>query len=355
VIPSIPQKERIVSLDIIRGIALFGILLVNIKGYIVYTEEFPSFYGINHWLEMLFDVLIEKKFFSIFSFLFGVGFYIFASRAEQRGDRPLWRFTRRLIAMLLIGIVHLFFFFGSILPVYAVAGLVLLPFYRARVVTIVRWLIGLVIVYEMGAIAGLLLQLNDIPGQLALFCQYLNSLSNDLLLIIIMFMAGFAAAKSGMIQHMDRYRHRLGRISLGALLLFLPLAAGSFYTAIVYGYELEQNMLRLETIPGTVFYLASLFWIMNSPRMQQMFQPVARVGQMALTNYFTQNLIGNAMIALMGMTIISPLASIGMALVIYGIQMVGTLIWFRYFTMGPMEKLWRWMTYGRQLPVKSQG
>lgn len=353
-IPSIPQKERIVALDIIRGIALFGILLVNIKGYILYTEEIPPFHGINYWLEIGFDVLIEKKFFSIFSFLFGVGFYIFASRAEQRGDRPLWRFARRLIAMLLIGIVHVFFFFGSILPIYAVAGWILLPFYRARVVTLVRWLIGLVIVYEAGALAGLLLQMNRIPSHLVVFFQYLNSLSSDLLLIIIMFMAGFAAAKSGIIQHMDRYRSSLRRLSLGALVLFLPLAVGSLYAAVVYGYELEQMMLCLESIPGTVFYLASLFLVMQSVRMQRFFRPVARVGQMALTNYFTQNLLGNAMIALMGMTVISPLDSIMMALVIYSIQIVWTLVWFRYFTMGPMEKLWRWMTYGRQSPVNNQ-
>lgn len=85
----IPSQERIDSLDIIRGFALFGIFLVNIPLFqypkliadtYMFSYEFSS---IDQWIRMFFDVFIEAKFFTIFSFLFGLGFYIFMSRAEE--------------------------------------------------------------------------------------------------------------------------------------------------------------------------------------------------------------------------------------------------------------------------------
>ncbi|MDD1370444.1 hypothetical protein PTB13_22385, partial [Bacillus sp. MHSD17] len=99
---SVTQKERIVSLDIIRGLALFGILFINVAAYQLIIEggPMPDYSGINGQIDRLVDMFIQKKFFSIFSFLFGVGFYIFASRAEARGDKPKWRFARRLLALL---------------------------------------------------------------------------------------------------------------------------------------------------------------------------------------------------------------------------------------------------------------
>ncbi|WP_409971057.1 DUF418 domain-containing protein [Bacillus sp. Bva_UNVM-123] len=155
--PSITQKERIISLDIIRGLALFGILFINVGAYKVLIEggPMPDLSGMNGIIDSLIDVFIEKKFFSIFSFLFGVGFYIFASRAESRGDKPRWRFTRRLLALFLIGIVHMFIFWGSILAVYAIIGLFLIPFYRAEVSTLSKWLGGVIVIHILSLIIGI--------------------------------------------------------------------------------------------------------------------------------------------------------------------------------------------------------
>ncbi|MED3553365.1 hypothetical protein [Cytobacillus praedii] len=140
--PSITQKKRIISLDIIRRIALFGILFINVGAFQVLIEggPMPDYSGINGMIDTLIKVFIEKKFFSTFSFLFGVGFYIFASRAESRGDKPRLRFFRRLMALLLLGSIHIFIFWGSILAVYAIIGLFLIRFYHAKISTIGKWL-----------------------------------------------------------------------------------------------------------------------------------------------------------------------------------------------------------------------
>lgn len=75
---SITQKERIISLDIIRGFALFGILLMNVAVFQTLTVDIqiPTYSGLNETITKLIDIFVEKKFFSIFSFLFGAGFFI---------------------------------------------------------------------------------------------------------------------------------------------------------------------------------------------------------------------------------------------------------------------------------------
>lgn len=106
----IEARDRIASLDVIRGFALFGIFLVNMPLF-----QWPVFTGnlyllhyelstIDRWIRMLFDVFIETKFFSIFSLLFGLGFYLFMSRAEEKGQRVYRLFSRRLFILALFGV-----------------------------------------------------------------------------------------------------------------------------------------------------------------------------------------------------------------------------------------------------------
>ena len=95
--PSVTQKERIISLDIIRGLALFGILFINVGAYQVLIEggPMPDYSGINGVIDTLINIFIEKKFFSIFSFLFGVGFYILGfNSCLLRGD---WIFITTIL------------------------------------------------------------------------------------------------------------------------------------------------------------------------------------------------------------------------------------------------------------------
>lgn len=190
--PTITQKERIISLDIIRGFALFGILFINVGAFITMHEgvQIPDYYGLNEIISKLIEIFVEKKFFSIFSFLFGAGFYIFASRAESRGDKPRWRFIRRLLALLLIGIIHFIFFWGSILYAYAFIGFFLIPFYRAKVSTISKWLGGLITIYILSLLLGIFAQ------DMGVFTNVIAFLGNDTITIFIMFLSGFLAAKA---------------------------------------------------------------------------------------------------------------------------------------------------------------
>jgi uncharacterized protein len=341
--PSIPQKERIHSLDIIRGLALLGILFINVRGYILIMEGtvIPEYTGINKWIETLIQIFVEKKFFSIFSFLFGVGFYIFASRAESRGDKPIWRFTRRLLALLIIGIVQFFFFWGTILPFYALLGLLLLPFYRAKVRTIRAWLGGITGLYVMALITSIAF------GASAPFASVLAPITSDSTLIFIMFLAGFLTAKTDLIKRVHDLKKTISKVLLGALPIFIGMSIWIF-TAAQSDFTELKLVISLSTIPTVIVYLASLFLLLEHKKAQTLLQPVARVGQMALTNYVAQSFIGTFFISLMGLETVSPTQCVIIACLIFSLQLVYSNLWFKFFKMGPLEKVWRFMTYGRR-------
>ncbi|WP_103107967.1 DUF418 domain-containing protein [Brevibacillus reuszeri] len=339
---SIPQKERIVALDIIRGFALFGILFINVKGYILLTEgvEIPVYNGINAVIDTLINIFVEKKFFSIFSFLFGVGFYIFASRAEKRGDKPLRRFSRRLLTLFVIGVVQVFIFWGTILPFYALIGFLLLPFYRAKVATGCKWLAGITGVYLLALILKL-------TGAAGLLSSVLDVIVADSTLIFLMFLAGFLAAKSDLIRRVGEWKNQIRQVAIGSL----PIVAGfSIWTwfAAENGVDELKLIVSLGTIPAVLFYLSSLFLLLEREQIRSFLTPVSRVGQMALTNYVAQSFIGSLIISIMGLETVSPVNVVIIACLIFIVQIIFSSLWFKFFTMGPLEKMWRFMTYGKQ-------
>src|SRR5690606_1793730 len=148
-------KERILTIDIIRGFALFGIFLVNMPSFhsAIFMKQMqgyePVYTGLDYWLDAFFTLFIDMKFFTIFSFLFGLGFYIFISRAEMKGLGATSLFVRRMLALLLFGLIHLIgLWYGDILHTYALAGLFLLLFYKRKIITMLIWAGSLLLVYN---------------------------------------------------------------------------------------------------------------------------------------------------------------------------------------------------------------
>lgn len=347
--PSIKQKERIISLDIIRGFALFGILFINVGAFKIMTEgmQLPDENGLNGIIAKLIDIFVEKKFFSIFSFLFGAGFYIFASRAESRGDKPRWRFTRRLLALLLIGIIHFFFFWGSILWTYAIIGFLLIPFYRAKVSTICKWLGGIIIVHIV------MLFIGSFAKDIGIISKVSAFLGNDAIAIFIMFLTGFLAAKANWIRRISDLSNQIKWIQIVTLPIFIGFSIWIWNTP-TGDYQRMQSIIGLGLIPTTYFYLSTFFLILENKHIAKLLQPIARVGQMAFTNYWAQSFIGLAIISLMGLEVVSPINIVIISTIIFAIQIIYSVIWFKFFKMGPLEKVWRFMTYGRGTASKGK-
>src|SRR5579863_10548050 len=145
----ITLSERIVFIDVLRGMALFGILAANMRAFFAPLDCYDYIGVLYHGradvlAQFFIDALIQGKFISIFSFLFGLGFAIQLSRAEARGVRFLGFYPRRLLALALFGLIHgVFIWAGDILLTYAFSGAILLLFRNRQQKTLLWWAGGL--------------------------------------------------------------------------------------------------------------------------------------------------------------------------------------------------------------------
>src|SRR5215216_6776717 len=150
-ISPISSQERIEILDVLRGLAVGGILIGNMQWFSGYgmmppalAAQTPLADQITHFLVHFF---VEGKFYSIFSFLFGFGFALQISRAEERGDTNASLFKRRLFWLLVIGLLHAWLLWaGDILSIYALMGFLLILFRKKTNASLLKWAIGLMIV-----------------------------------------------------------------------------------------------------------------------------------------------------------------------------------------------------------------
>ncbi len=138
-------SERILFIDVLRGMALFGILAANMRAFFAPLDVYGSIQVLFHsradiLAQAFIDTFIQGKFITIFSFLFGMGFAIQMTRAEARGVRFLGFYPRRLVALAIFGLIHgILIWAGDILLTYALSGAILLVFRKREQKTLLWW------------------------------------------------------------------------------------------------------------------------------------------------------------------------------------------------------------------------
>ncbi|MGA3599050.1 DUF418 domain-containing protein [Lysinibacillus agricola] len=330
----IELNKRIDTLDYLRGFALLGIILVNIPALMwINPPETSIDIAYNRFL-MLF---VEGKFFSIFSFLFGVGFYIFISRAKAKNEKAYLLFIRRMIILLLIGLVHFYFQPGEALTVYAIFGLIALPFYKVRKeinVTIGLILLAVTAFYGIKiAMPFPLILLGLAAGQYRIFEKINDKRKSIFFFTVIMFF-----------------------ISIGGLLYqwhYVPDAMVNIdnmtkveFTEHVTNIE-KFSLIGLQFSPFvSAFYAGLLMLLLQHPLCQFLLSPLKDYGRMALTNYLGQTalilIIGNAFHLIGNIRFIQ---SLWICIGIYIFQLLFSKLWLKFFRFGPLEWLWRMGTY----------
>jgi len=152
----VSEAERIHQLDAIRGFALFGIFLVNMPTFshpmlFLPALGLPADHTLfDEWIRILLHMFVQTKFYTIFSFLFGAGFYLFMSRAEKKSLPMKPMYLRRITILFLLGMTHLFFlWYGDILHTYALTGIMLLLFYKRADKTIRKWAWSLLLALQL--------------------------------------------------------------------------------------------------------------------------------------------------------------------------------------------------------------
>ncbi|MGE7917113.1 DUF418 domain-containing protein [Lysinibacillus xylanilyticus] len=330
----IELNKRIDTLDYLRGFALLGIILVNIPALLWIN---PPETSIDITYNRFLTLFVEGKFFSIFSFLFGVGFYIFISRAMAKNNNANLLFIRRMIILLLIGLVHFYFQPGEALTVYAIFGLIALPFYKVRKeinVTIGLLLLAVTAYYGIKiAMPFPLILLGLAAGQYRIFEKIHDNRKSIFIFTVIMFF-----------------------ISLGGLLCqwhYVPEAMVNVdnmtkveFTEHVTNIE-KFSLIGLQFSPFvSAFYVGLLMLLLQHPICQFLLSPLKDYGRMALTNYLGQTalilLIGNAFHLIGNIRFIQ---SLWICIGIYIFQLLFSKIWLTFFKFGPLEWLWRMGTY----------
>ncbi|MDX8367937.1 DUF418 domain-containing protein [Cytobacillus sp. IB215665] len=332
-------NKRIDALDYIRGFALLGIILVNILTLL--DIDIPDPNTIDASYQRFLYLFVEGRFYSIFSFLFGVGFYIFITRANAKGKKGYVLFLRRLVALLAVGVLHSIFQPGEALKYYAICGFIVLPFYKLNKHVNLYLSIMLIIVFgvmgEKLLLTLPLILLGLACGQFKVFENLSQKTKKILAFTLVMF------ALSG----------------IGLFAQYQKIPEIPFQNMIVTSEDGSMDkasyFLKTGVTVGAIlsaFYVGLLLLLLQTKIVQTLLFPLKYYGRMALTNYLGQTafifLAGNLFNFTANLTYIQTLL---LCLTIYVIQIIFSVAWLRLFKMGPLEWVWRVFTYWKLTPL----
>ncbi|KIL50163.1 hypothetical protein KP77_15380 [Jeotgalibacillus alimentarius] len=381
----IDSQQRIQNLDVIRGFSLLGIFIVNMIAFHspVYYYDPYAWWGdsLNRQAYWWIDVFVQASFYPIFAMMFGAGLALQFVRAQQKNTRFSSFAVRRLGVLLAIGMVHAFLIWsGDILITYAVTGFILIWMLKMSGKMLLT--LGFIIYFlPQTLLAGIMFfaamvdpttvtyfsSVQDIESSVANYgsgsfgqifsqrledWQYANDPSAFVSIIIVilpLMMIGAGAAKVQLFQKAKEKKMLLGICTL------LFLGAGiAVKTSPYWG---EQNLAFVFTqdyVGGPLVamsYMTLLLLIMTAPVTAKLLQPLAKTGRMALTNYLLQSVIGTIIFYNYGFGLYGEVTlSTGtlIALGIFFMQVIFSELWLSKFSQGPMEKLWRKLSYSRK-------
>ena len=382
----VAPTERIDGLDVLRGLALFGVLTINIVFEFrvsIFEQFLPPAHtepAVDRALKLFLAAAVELKAFAVFSLLFGVGLAIQFDRLANN-SRRLILLMRRLVVLMAIGAAHIVFVWnGDILVEYAVAGLIVLPFLFGP-----RWLIivaasAAMVLYltmpllppsvpfpsdawilahiaEAGRVYGggglfevFAFRIREIPALLPLHLLMLPR-------TIALFFFGALAWRSGMLlSEFDNRRLLLG-LAMAGLLLGGALTLAAEGPAI-FGWStlgrLHETVERLGAVTLAVGYAATIIGCVRFPPWQRMLGWAAPIGRMAVTNYLAQSVVFGWIFYGYGLGLFGQLnvtTAFALGIVAYGIQVAFSYWWLSRYRYGPIEWLWRSLMYGVRQPI----
>ncbi|MFT9820964.1 DUF418 domain-containing protein [Lysinibacillus sp. NPDC056185] len=395
----ISAKERIETLDVLRGFALLGIILANIVWFLYpaymqedlsFKNEWTSFWnGADYTVKTILTMFVDGKFVMLFSMLFGFGMVIMQERAAAKQLNFWGIYSRRLITLFIFGCIHAYFiWFGDILTDYAILGLLLLLMHKLKPkamliisLTLYSLLLGS---FTFGAISSdsttpmsMSMSMSEESRQLMQVTidahqngdiqelldanlmertfytmrngLYVLFLGNPIFFLfsnlpfLLMFLFGAAVAKKKWLHRFEEYRKGffitwlLTLIFGGTLGWILPSLSENFSTV----QYISSPLL-------TIFYAISLIFIYHTVKGKKILQWLAFPGRMAFTNYIGQSIICTFLFGPFAFGVYGKLhltTAIIIAIVIFVFQVIFSKLWLSKFRFGPLEYVWRSFTY----------
>jgi uncharacterized protein len=398
----ISAAERIMSVDVLRGV--LGILVMNIQSFSMIGAAYmnPTAYGdltgANWWVWLLSHLLADQKFMTIFSMLFGAGIVVFTSRAEARGRRPAGLHYRRMLWLIIFGLLHAhLLWYGDILYSYGMCGLAAYLFRRLRP----RWLIligitMLLIPFLLSLAAGWSVRywpeqaveenlVQWAPGpdavseELAAYRgSWLEQMSIRFPMLVWLqtfVFAFFIAWRAGGLMLLGMALFKLGVFSAArskafyavliavAVLVGMPVILDGVHRHFEEGWRYDYSWFYGSLFNYWASILVSLGWVggvmlvCQAPGLRPLTRPFAAAGRMAFTNYLLQTVICTTIFYGHGLGLYGYASRVEQMLIVVAVwilQLVLSPLWLRYFRFGPMEWLWRSLSYWRLQPMRRE-
>ncbi|MCW3787294.1 DUF418 domain-containing protein [Plebeiibacterium sediminum] len=393
--------NRIDYMDLLRGLAIFFILIANLRWFCLFTPGFNGYFvfpEMDHLVHKLQHLFIEGKFYSIFSILFGWGIALQLKKSKKDDATTAKFIRRRLSFMLLLGGIHLFLIWeGDIVFLYGLVGFVLIALRnlsnRSLLITGALLLLSPIVLYfikmnfswfnwpsEYLTMAGekfyqlngwidqdtsrtqvlkesksiftnIAITLGDAPYRFA-YLFFVSRIPKVLGAMVI----GFVIGRSEFYSKVLKHRKKTLWVSIIGLMVFVPLNymlityfedSSAYYALQVKGLY-YTIVYAFSVFPLALVYMLIIALLYENSVIQKLLKPVCAVGRTAFSNYIMHSVVGIIVfygIGLGFMQQLGPLAWTIFAVILFSLQILVSNIWLRYFKFGPVEWIWRSLTY----------
>ena len=388
---SVEGKRRIVSLDMMRGFAILGIYFVNMLSFhspLLYIEplewwEEPLDQGIYIFI----DIFIQSSFYPLFSMLFGYGLVMLWEKAQKRGLSFYPIALRRLFFLLIVGLAHaIFVWHGDILFNYALLGFIFLLFIKVSgkkmlMLGNIFYLLPNLLLLGLLGMAALLMPEAESTVSVPLLASqsvevyqhgtfweitkqriadwtYTNNIFGLTLMLFTLFplfLIGGGAAKYKWFEKTSQYRKGFMitffiTFILGLIFKLMPYL-GNANLATNYMQDMFGGPLLAISYGLMIAHLAEIKWL------HKLVTVISYVGRMSFSHYLFQSILSTLIFYQYGLGLYGQLSVASgtlLVLIIYGIQLLFSMLWLKYFYYGPLEWVWRNFTYGSEKKLRKE-
>lgn len=396
----VSSSARIQSLDFLRGFAILGILIMNIQSFSMPGAAYlnPMAYGdmtgLNKWVWMLSHIFADQKFMTIFSILYGAGIVLVTQKAESKTGRSARLHYSRTFWLLIIGLIHAhLIWYGDILVIYAVCAV--FAYLMRKVRPSILLVLGLLLIavhtliygffgttmeqwppeglemarqswipetdqmqHEIAAVTGTLSEQIAKNSSTAVFMETLVFLMVFLWRAGGLMLVGMALYKWGVLtaQRSARF-YRKGLLT--SWIIGFPIVIYGVYrnNQADWSFEFSMYLGSQFNYWGSLFvgmgYICVIMLLSKSKRLSGLVSRFAAVGQMALTNYILQSVICVLIFFGIGLGLFGQLERTSQFLIVLGVwalQVLWSRPWLEKYRFGPLEWVWRSLTYGKKQP-----
>ncbi|TFH74689.1 DUF418 domain-containing protein [Gammaproteobacteria bacterium LSUCC0112] len=397
-----PVEERIDALDALRGFAVLGILVMNIQSFAMpmaaylNPSAFGSMEGIHGAAWAISHVLADQKMMALFSMLFGAGIVLFCERAAKSGRSEAGYHYRRNVWLMMFGLLHGYLLWhGDILFLYALCAFVLFPLRKRQASSLFK--LGIAFL----AVSSIFYMLTGVsldymppeafeeqmmpmwqPDQAAIAAEigafqggWLTQMSVRVPMTqemqgLALFLWGFWRASGMMLLGMALYKTRMitgqadnkvyRRYVQLAVLVGVPLVGFGIYWNFQNNWQISSMFFGSQfnywgSVLISLGFMSVILLLLKNGIAPALTTRLAAVGRMAFSNYIMHTVLCGLIFYGHGLGLIGQVERAGQLLIVFGIwalQLWLSPIWLRHFRFGPLEWLWRSLTYWKVQPMR---